>query len=259
MGVLNVTPDSFSDGGAFLSPRRAISHAFRMQAEGADLIDVGAESTRPGARPISAREEIQRLLPVIKKLAPKLSIPISVDTTKAKVAKLMIEAGASLINDVSGLRDPQMPEVLARANVPVIVMHMRGTPRTMQRFAHYRKLLPEIVGELRHSLKKAKGAGVPAHNLLIDPGIGFSKDAGQNLVILKNLAVFKKMGFPVVVGPSRKSFIGKVLEVPVGERLFGTAAAVALSVAGGADIVRVHDVAPMRQVADLAWAVSGTS
>lgn len=256
MGILNVTPDSFSDGGRYLEPRRALSHALRMQAEGADLIDVGAESTRPGARPVSLKEELSRLMPVLERLVPRLQVPISVDTAKAGVARRAVEAGASMINDVTALRDPRMPEVVARAHVPVILMHMRGTPRTMQHRATYRRLLPEIQQELRGALKRALSAGIPRRNILIDPGIGFSKDAQQNLLLLKRLSVFKRMGLPIVVGPSRKSFLGQVTGRAVGDRLFATAAAVAISVANGADVVRVHDVGAMRQVANLAWAIA---
>lgn len=259
MGILNVTPDSFSDGGRYLAPRQALSHALRMEAEGADLIDVGAESTRPGARSVSWKEELGRLLPVLERLVPRLKVPISVDTARAWVARRAVEAGASLINDVTALRDPRMSEVVAEVRVPVILMHMRGTPRTMQRNAVYQALIPEILRELKISLRKARQAGVQRECLLIDPGIGFSKDARQSLLVLKALSRFKRLGFPVVVGPSRKSFIGSVLNRPVEERLWGTAAAVALSVAAGADIVRVHDVAQMREVADMAWAIVNAS
>lgn len=249
MGILNVTPDSFSDGGRFLSVGQAVSHALRMQREGADLIDVGGESTRPGARPVPAREEMRRILPVIERLAGRLKIPISVDSSKASVAEAALRAGASLVNDVTALGDPAMGPVVARYGVPVILMHTRGTPRTMKSKARYQRLLPEILSELKRSVKKALAAGIRRKNILIDPGIGFAKSADQSLELIRRLAEFKKLGFPVVAGPSRKSFIGLALGDLGGDRLIGTAAAVALCAAGGADILRVHDVAAMRQAA----------
>lgn len=255
MGILNVTPDSFSDGKRYLHPRTAIAHALAMQADGADIIDVGGESTRPGAAPVSAQEEIKRVLPVIERLAARLKIPISVDTSKAAVAEAAIRAGACMVNDVTALRDPKMAGVVVPAGVPVILMHMRGTPRTMQRNASYRRLVPEILSELKRSIQKARAAGIPSEKILIDPGLGFAKQAEQNLVLLKSLAAFKAMGFPVVVGPSRKSFIGRILGSRVDDRIFGTAAAVALAVFSGADIVRVHEVAAMRRVALVAEAI----
>lgn len=256
MGILNVTPDSFSDGGRYATARKGVAHALRMQSEGADLIDVGGESTRPGARPVSVQEELRRVLSVIEQLSGKLTIPISIDTSKAAVAEAAIRAGASMVNDVTALRDPKMPEVVAGANVPILLMHMRGRPRTMQKNPHYRRLIPEILSKLKASIEKAIAAGIPRDRILIDPGLGFGKRPEDNLRLLKNLPAFKRLGFPVVVGPSRKSFIGKVLGgLAVEERLFGTAAAVAYAVAQGADIVRVHDVAAIRQVVDVADAI----
>ncbi len=255
MGVLNVTPDSFSDGGRTLDPRRALDRALQMEEEGADLIDVGAESTRPGARPVSAGLELKRILPVLGRLVGRLKIPISVDTSKAVVADAALNAGAALVNDVTALKDPRMGQVIARAGVPVILMHMRGTPRTMQKSPRYRRLIPEILSELKAAVAKAKAAGIRSDRILVDPGLGFGKRTEDNWCLLRNLAAFKALGFPVVIGPSRKSFIGRILDLPVQERLWGTAAAVALGVAHGADIVRVHDVGPMRQVARVAHAV----
>lgn len=249
MGILNVTPDSFSDGGRFLSVDRAVSHALRMQREGADLIDVGGESTRPGARPVPAREEMRRILPVIERLAGRLKIPISVDSSKASVVEAALQAGASLVNDVTALGDPAMGQVVARHSVPVILMHTRGTPRMMKAKARYRRLLPEVLSEIKRSVKKALAAGIRREKILIDPGIGFAKSAGQSLELIRRLPEFKKLGFLVVAGPSRKSFIGLALGDPAQDRLIGTAAAVALCAAGGADILRVHDVAAMRQAA----------
>jgi dihydropteroate synthase len=255
MGILNVTPDSFSDGGRYFTPRKALARALQMQDEGADLIDVGGESTRPGARRVSASEEMRRVLPVLERVAGRLKIPVSVDTSKAKVAQAALRCGAAMINDVTALKDPRMAQVLAGAKVPVILMHMRGTPRTMQKNPRYRRLIPEIVSELEDAISKALSAGIPRDRILIDPGLGFGKRPQDNWVLLNQLSVFKALGFPVVIGPSRKSFIGRLLDLPVEERLFGTAAAVALGVANGADIVRVHDVAAMRQVARVAHAV----
>ncbi len=248
MGILNVTPDSFSDGGRFLDARRAVTHALRMEREGADLIDVGGESTRPGARPVPAAEEIRRVLPVVERLAGRLKIPISVDTCKPEVARAALKAGAGLVNDVTGLRDREMAEVVAEAGVPVILMHMRGTPRTMKHLSRYRRLLPEVLSELRRMIERAAARGMRRQQILLDPGIGFAKTPQQNLVLLNELQRFRALGHPIVVGPSRKSFIGQVLALPPQERGWGTAAAVALAVARGADIVRVHDVGPMRQV-----------
>ena len=259
MGILNLTPDSFSDGARYLNPRAAIAHALAMQAEGADMIDIGGESTRPGAAPVATREEMNRVLPVIERLAARLKIPVSVDTSKAVVADAAIRAGAAMVNDVTALRDPKMAEVVAGAGVPVILMHMRGTPRTMQRNASYRRLVPDILSELNRSIQKARAAGIPSEKILIDPGLGFAKRGEQNLVLLKSLQVFKAMGFPVVVGPSRKSFIGRILGSDVDDRIFGTAAAVALAVANGADVVRVHEVAAMRHVAAVADAIRNSS
>ena len=256
MGILNVTPDSFSDGGRYLNPRQALARALEMEREGADLIDIGGESTRPGAGPVSAKEEMRRVLPVLERLAGRLRIPISVDTCKAAVAEAALECGAGMVNDVTALRDARMQKVVVRAGVPVILMHMRGTPRTMQANPRYRRLIPEILSELKAAIAKAKAAGIPSDRILIDPGLGFGKRPEDNWALLKGLRAFKVLGYPVVIGPSRKSFIGKLLEdAPVEERLFGTAAAVALGVANGADIVRVHDVAAMRQVARVAEAV----
>ena len=248
MGILNVTPDSFSDGGRYMTVKRAVAHALKMQEEGADILDVGGESTRPGARLISAQEELRRILPVVERLQRKLRIPLSIDTSKAVVAEAALRAGATIVNDVTALKNPRMAEVAAAAGVPVILMHMRGTPQTMHRYTHYRRLIPEIAAELLQSVRKAIAAGVSKGKILIDPGIGFAKGPKENLLALKNLRVLKALGFPIVIGPSRKSFIGKVLADLSEDRIFGTAAAVALGIFSGADVVRVHDVAAMRHV-----------
>ncbi|MBI3312335.1 MAG: dihydropteroate synthase [Candidatus Omnitrophica bacterium] len=255
MGILNVTPDSFSDGARFLDPRKAVAHALRMEKEGADLIDIGGESTRPGAPAVPVREELRRILPVIERLSTRLRVPISVDSSKASVVEAALRAGASLVNDVTALRDPRMASVVARAGVPVILMHMRGTPRTMRRLARYRSLVPEVLRELKLSIRKALSSDIRRDRILIDPGIGFAKSPQDSLTLLRELSRFKKLGFPVVVGPSRKSFIGRVLGHPAEDRLFGTAAAVAFSVAEGANIVRVHDVRAMSQVVRVADAI----
>jgi dihydropteroate synthase len=255
MGILNVTPDSFSDGGRYFDHRKAVERGLEMAQEGADLIDVGGESTRPYAHPVDTKEELRRILPVVEHLSRRLKIPISVDTWKAEVAKEAIQAGASLVNDASGLRDPEILKVVVRAKVPIILMHTRGTPQTMMAKARYRHLIPEILGELRRLVRRAVRAGVARDSILLDPGIGFAKTARHSLSALKHLSEFKRLRFPLVVGPSRKSFIGHVLGVPVEDRIFGTAAAVAWTAAQGVEIVRVHDVKAMRHVVDLIWAI----
>ena len=261
MGVLNVTPDSFSDGGRYLSVKKAAARALAIQSEGADFLDIGGESTRPGAKRVSMEEEKRRVLPVLERLQGKLSIPISIDTSKPAVAKAAIQAGAILVNDVTALRDPRMREVVSRAGVAVILMHMRGTPRTMQKNPSYRHLIREILSELKESIRRARRAGIAKEKILIDPGLGFGKNPKDNFTLLKNLSSLKALGHLIVVGPSRKSFIGLALGGAAPEaRLFGTAAAVALSVANGADVIRVHDVAAMRQVIAVAAAIgSGTT
>ena len=249
MGVINVTPDSFSGDGVVGRPQDALERALAFEAEGADLIDVGAESTRPGHMPISSEEELRRLLPVLELLASRVKVPLSVDTLKASVAREAVEAGASMVNDVWGLKvDPEISSVASEHGVPLVVMHnQRGTD--------YRDLLPDIMASLRESAEKALAAGVPSRNIVVDPGIGFGKDPVQNLEVLRRLPELCSLGYPVLVGTSRKSVIGFVLDLPVEERLEGTAATVALSVSGGADIVRVHDVKAMVRVARMSDAI----
>ena len=251
MAVLNVTPDSFSDGGKYYSKRRAIARAVEMAAEGADIIDVGGESTRPGARDISADEESARILPVIEALSKRLKIPISVDTRKAKVAEGALRAGARIVNDVSGLRyDPGMAKVAAKYGATVIVMHMKGTPRDMQKSPRYGDLIQEIKSGLRGSIKLARKAGIKDGKIIVDPGIGFGKTVAHNLQILNRLGEFKDLGMPVCVGTSRKSFIGRILDIPdSGGRLAGTMATCAVAIIRGADILRVHDVREAVQAA----------
>lgn len=254
MGVLNVTPDSFSDGGKFYDVKRAVEHALAMPRDAADIIDIGAESTRPGSLEISAAEELRRLLPVLQALRGKLKVPISVDTQKAAVAEIALGAGAEIINDTSGLRcDPRLAEVAAKHGAPLILMHMRGTPRTMQKGPFARDVVKDVVSGLRKSLAVARKHGVPRSQIVIDPGIGFGKSYTQNYELLAKLPELAKLGYPLMVGTSRKGFLGATLAkhgkpASAEERIWGTAATVAASILNGAHIVRVHDVAAMKQV-----------
>lgn len=256
MGVLNVTPDSFSDGGRFLDPDAAVAHGKEMWQQGADVIDVGGASSRPGAEPVPDQEQLRRVIPVIKRLAEETDAVISVDTTSAAVAEAALEAGAHIVNDISAMRaDPRMVEVVRSAGAGVILMHMRGTPKTMQELTDYQDLQGEVWRFLAERAVFAMSEGIPQHSIAVDPGLGFAKTAEQNLTILRRLGEFRSLGLPVVVGPSRKSFIGKVLDLPVEERLEGTAAAVAWSVFQGAWMVRVHDVKPIARVCRLVDAI----
>jgi dihydropteroate synthase len=257
MGILNVTPDSFSDGGLFSGKSSAINRAIQMVVEGADIIDIGGESTRPGSEPVTIEEEIERTIPVIETIVKEINIPISIDTCKSEVARRALDAGASMVNDISGLRfDPKMPQVVAEYKVPVVVMHIKGTPGDMQKNPVYEALIPEILDYLRESIRTALESGIPEDRIIIDPGIGFGKTFEHNLAIIHNLCEFDLLEKPVLIGPSRKAFIGKILGgVPPGERLEGTAAAVAISIIHGANIVRVHDVREMVKVAKVADAI----
>lgn len=254
MGVLNVTPDSFSDGGKFLSPKAAAERAFEMERDGADILDIGGESTRPGASPLDAAEELARILPVLEMLRGKLKIPISIDTQKAEVAKAAISCGAAIVNDVSALRlDKNLAEVVAESNVGIILMHMRGEPRTMQNGPFVRDVMRDVMTGLREALRRAKQAGIKRSRILVDPGIGFGKNYRQNFEVLARLTELNKLGCPVVIGPSRKAFLGASLDnAPPEERVWGTAATVAAAILRGAHIVRVHDVKEMAQVAKIA-------
>jgi dihydropteroate synthase len=258
MGVLNVTPDSFSDGGKFLQPQQAIDHAMAMERAGADLLDIGGESTRPGSQEIAASDELNRILPVLEGLRGRLKIPISVDTRRSTVAELAIRAGAQIINDVSGLRgDPRIAEIAARHRVPLILMHMRGDPRTMQKGPFARNVVKDVMQGLRKSVAIARKAGVAKSQIILDPGIGFGKSYAQNYELLQKLPLLAKLDYPLLVGTSRKGFLGTTLArdgkpAPPEERLWGTAATVTASILNGADIVRVHDVAEMVQVARVA-------
>ena len=252
MGILNVTPDSFSDGGRYLDPAAAVEHALAMEEAGADFIDIGAESTRPGAAPVSAEEELRRLLPVLRRLAPRLRVPISVDTYKAEVARAALEEGAALINDVGGLRrDPAMAAVAAAYQVPVVVMHARPHGQ-----ADYRDFWGEILAFLREGIEHARAAGLPEEMVIVDPGFGFGKTVDQNLDLLRQLHRLRALGRPVLLGTSRKSTIGHVLDLPVSERVEGTGATVVLAIPQGVDIVRVHDVAPIVRMVRMADAIA---
>lgn len=256
MGILNVTPDSFSDGGLYRDTEAAIGHGVQMVEDGADVIDVGGESSRPGAEPLSVEEELSRVIPVIEALAQRVQAPVSIDTYKPEVARAALDAGASMVNDITGLADADMRALAAERKVPAVVMHMKGTPRTMQKNPVYADVVSEIMAFLRERVAAAVAAGLPEEFVIVDPGIGFGKTAEHNLEIIRKLADFKSLGLPILIGTSRKAFIGKVLGgLPSGERLEGTAATVALSIANGANIVRVHDVKEMVRVARTADAV----
>lgn len=258
MGILNVTPDSFSDGGRFLSPAAALSQARRLWEEGAALIDVGGESTRPGAQGVSTEEELARVIPVIQTLAQELPIPISVDTSKAEVMRAAVRAGAGFINDVQALRGANALATAAQLGVPVCLMHMRGEPRTMQANPHYMNLLSEVQEFLQQRIDSCEQAGIPRERLLIDPGFGFGKQLGHNLELLAHLDQFQSLGVPVLIGLSRKSMLGSLTGRPVEQRLAAGLAAAVLAVERGARIVRTHDVAPTLDAIRVTWAVAGS-
>ena len=253
MGVLNVTPDSFSEGGEFFDTDRAIAHGLQMAADGAAIIDVGGESTRPGSEPIAASEQIERVIPVIEALSKKIDVPISIDTKTSEVAQAALETGAGMINDVTALSDERMGELAVEQQVPVVLMHMQGEPATMQAEPKYDDVVVEVLGFLLGRAKRAEGFGIKKNRIFIDPGIGFGKTLEHNLLLLKNIDKFVAASYRVVVGASRKSFIGKITakEKPA-ERIFGTAASVALCAVAGVSVVRVHDVAEMVDVVKVA-------
>lgn len=258
MGILNVTPDSFSDGGDFKEPTAALAQAQCLTAAGADIIDIGGQSTRPGAEQVSLEEELNRVLGIIEAVRSVLNVPISVDTTRASVAQAAVAAGADIVNDISGgTFDPDMLPIVAQLAVPIILMHIRGTPQTMQQLTEYNDLIGEICTFLHNQIAAAEAAGIKPERLIIDPGIGFAKTAEQNLVILQQLSAFKSLGAPLLVGVSRKSFIGSILnQLNPKERVWGTSAACCAAIASGADILRVHDLPEMRdvcRVADAIW------
>ena len=253
MGIINVTPDSFSDGGKYVKINNAINHAKKMVDDGADIIDVGGESTRPGAEEVSSSEELRRVIPVVESI--RLNFPdilISIDTTKSVVAHKAIKAGADIINDVSGLNsDTQMVGVVANLKVPIIIMHMKGNPKNMQINPKYKNLIAEITSFFEKKIKIATESGIDRNLIIIDPGIGFGKTINHNFQIISKLKEFSKLDLPIMIGPSRKSFIGKTLNLPVESRLEGTSAAITASILNGANIVRVHDVLEMKRVAEI--------
>lgn len=257
MGILNVTPDSFSDGGEFNTLEAALKQGQFLVEAGADILDVGGQSTRPGATEVPLEEELARVIPVVRSLSETLSVPISVDTTRAEVARAAVKAGASLVNDISAATfDPQMLSVVAELGVPLILMHIRGTPQTMQQLTDYKDLIAEILQFLHSRIEAAQAAGIPREHLIVDPGIGFAKTFSQNLEILRRLAEFHTLNCPLLVGPSRKSFIGHILNQPNPKaRVWGTAAACCAAIAAGADLLRVHDVQQMQEVCRVADAI----
>ena len=256
MGIVNVTPDSFSDGGAYFDPARAVAHGLELAAAGADILDVGGESTRPGSEPVGEEEELRRVVPVVRALAQRAGVAVSVDTTKAAVAAAALEAGAAIVNDVSALRfDPALGAVVAGAGAALVVMHMQGAPRTMQQDPRYDDLLGEVRAELAAALGRAAAAGVDPERVLIDPGIGFGKTLEHNLALIERLGDLAALGRPILVGPSRKAFIGRLTGAAPAERLEGTIAACVLSAARGAHVVRVHDVAAVRRALAVADAI----
>jgi dihydropteroate synthase len=256
-GVLNITPDSFSDGGQNLSPAIAIERAIEMEAQGADIIEIGGESTRPGATPVPAIEELQRILPVLQALQTRLSIPISVDTNKNEVARQALAYGASIINDISALRfDEAIADTVAESGAGLILMHMRGEPSTMQQIAPSENIFAEICTDMESALEKAVSRGVQRQQIIFDPGIGFGKTLEQNLAILNHLERFAELNLPIMTGTSRKSFIGRITGRSTNERIFGTAASVAIAILRGAHMVRVHDVQEMVEVARLTDAIA---
>ncbi len=251
MGILNLTPDSFTDGGQFNTLEKAVARAKQMAAQGAEIIDLGGESTRPGSQPVPIEEELHRIMPVILALKkdPQFNTPLSIDTYKAGVAREALQAGVEMINDIWGLKkDPLMAEVAASFKVPVCLMHNRL-------HTNYRDVIAEVISELQESIDLALAAGIAPDNIIIDPGIGFGKDLAQNLTVMRHLHVFLKLGYPMLLGTSRKSMIGKTLNLPENDRLEGTAATVAWGVASGADIIRVHDVLEMSRVAAMTRAI----
>jgi dihydropteroate synthase len=259
MGILNVTPDSFSDGGRFLEPQAACDHALAMEADGAEFIDIGAESTRPGAKPVPARTQLARLLPVLRLLKRRARVPVSIDTTSAAVAEAALKEGAGMVNDVTALSDPKLARLVARAGVPCVLMHMQGRPRTMQENPQYRDLMAEVVEFLGRAVERAVRAGVERSQVIVDPGIGFGKTVEHNIEILRRLAELGSLGRPILAGPSRKRFIGALTGAGPAERLEGTIAACVRAAANGANILRVHDVKPVVRALKLSDAITGAA
>ncbi|MCK4400673.1 dihydropteroate synthase [bacterium] len=256
MGILNVTPDSFSDGGLYNTHQKAINRIDEMIAQGANIIDIGGESTRPGAEPVTEKEESARVISLIKEIVKKFNVPVSIDTRKTEVAKKALDAGACMVNNVGGLKmNRELGKIVARYDVPIILMHMRGNPQTMQKDIKYGSVVLDIIEELKSSIALAQDAGIREDNILVDPGIGFGKNTEDNLKIINRINDFKILGKPVVLGPSRKSFIGNALNLDVKERLEGTLATVAYAVLKDVNIIRVHDVMQTRRVIDMIKAI----
>ena len=253
MGILNITPDSFSDGGQFLRLDQAIAHAQQMVADGADFIDIGGESSRPGAAPVSEAEELDRVIPIIDALTKSFSVPISIDTYKPRVAELALEHGATILNDITGLQNPDMVKVAAKFHAPVILMHMLGTPQTMQQNPTYSDVITDIKTFFKKQLAIAHAAGIT--DIILDPGLGFGKTLEHNLTILKRLNEFTDLGYPLLIGPSRKSFIGTLTGLPVEDRLEGSIAATVIAALNGAKIIRVHDVKESKRALQIVDAV----
>ena len=259
MGILNVTPDSFTDGGKYLDPERARLRCLEMAAEGADIIDIGGESSRPGSERISTEEELRRVMPVIKTVRDAVDIPLSIDTCKSEVARAALDEGVQVVNDITALNgDPRMAEVISAKGAGVVLMHMKGTPEDMQDAPSYSDTMNEICSYLKEAVDLARQKGISSDKIMIDPGIGFGKRIEDNLSILKGLQHFKKIGQPVLIGVSRKSFIGSITGKEPEERIYGTAAACAAAVMNGADILRVHDIDAMRDVARVAEGIAGS-
>jgi len=248
MGIVNVTPDSFSDGGRFFDPEDAVREGMAMVEAGADLVDVGGESTRPGSEPVSIEEELRRILPVVKRMAAEVDVPVSIDTRRAEVARAALDAGAAVVNDVTAGRDPEMFEMVGEADAGMVLMHMLGDPKTMQDEPRYDDVVREVRDFLAERVAAAESAGIEREHLCVDPGLGFGKTLQHNLLLMRHIGALAEIGRPVLVGPSRKSFVGRITGAELDERLEGTAGAVAWLVANGAHVVRVHDVAAMVRV-----------
>lgn len=256
MGIMNVTPDSFSDGGQFYDSIEAIKHGIKMVSEGADILDIGGESTRPGSEAVSQEDELNRVIPVIEGLAKEVDVPISIDTCKSEVARSAIKAGAVIVNDISAMRfDPKMADVAAENKTPVILMHMQGSPKNMQKNPVYENVMGEIAQFLKERVDYARSKGILKDRIIVDPGIGFGKTLEHNFQIIRNLKELKELGQPILMGTSRKSFIGNTLDLDVKERLEGTLATVTMSIMNGADIVRVHDVLQSKRAAQMTDAI----
>jgi dihydropteroate synthase len=260
MGILNITPDSFSDGGKYYNLDNAIEYALELVNQGVDIIDVGGESTRPGAKAISLKDEINRVIPVIKGIRSVSSIPISIDTYKSEVAKKALDSGANIINDISGLNfDSKMIDIVKEYSVPLVIMHIKGTPQNMQVNPHYDNIIDEIISYFEKRINLCLDYGIPKTHIILDPGIGFGKQLNDNFILIRKLNLFAELGYPILIGPSRKSFIGLTLDLPVDDRLEGTSAAITASIMNGARIIRVHDVLEMKRVQIISDKIRGAT